>query len=103
MNRERLLTFLPASKHGNARWVYQRLEEHFLYVHDCNLCVRHDNTMHIRGNVISHIKAIAHDEMMDINGIILYLRKGLIRYLATKDGAIITFCEIEEKKGAIAS
>ena|ERR1700686_3826215 len=98
MDRSRLLKHLPSEGHANARWVYMCLQEHFLDHTDCCRCERLDNTLRIRGDAITHIKHIARDSSMDINGIILQLRKSLIQYLAIEDGAIITFVQIQQKE-----
>jgi hypothetical protein len=105
MDRSRLLKHLPSEVHANARWVYLCLEEHFLDHAVCQKCARQDNTLRIRGDAIAHIKTIVGDftNGMDMNGIILQLRKSLIQYLATEDVTVITFTHLaQQQKESVA-
>jgi hypothetical protein len=101
MNRERLLTYLPQDRHANARWVYQRLEEHLLSTERCGICVRHGNELLVRGDALLHVKnlALAHD--MDVNAILAALGQKLIWYLPIKSGVKITFLQLRTEALAV--
>lgn len=101
MNRERLLTYLPDGRHANARWVYQRLEEHLLSTERCGICVRHGNELLIKSDALLHIRnlALAHD--MDMDAILAALGQKLIWYLSIKSGVKITFLQVRTEVPAV--